>query len=194
MPADHGIGVLEDVYPDRYAELLRGEPPLPRLVVSVRKVRIDDVGLTDPDALLKDDPVLVAVPSHGGKYPVPPLPGALVRYLERLGDAVQGHAVAHEPNGRHPACQPAAGMLEERPCKRAVSAPTAKALSISVRHSAQGYRAWCARTRMTGSRDVASAKVSKPVCLRQQRPAMASGGSFALRPLRCGYRRDSPVP
>ena len=62
MPADHGIGVLEDVYPDRYAELLRGEPPLPCLAISVRKVRIHDVGLTDPDALFKGDPVLVAIP------------------------------------------------------------------------------------------------------------------------------------
>ena len=62
MPADHGVWVLEDIYPDRYAELLRGEPPLPRLVVSVRKVRIDDVGLVDPDAFLKDDAVLIATP------------------------------------------------------------------------------------------------------------------------------------
>jgi hypothetical protein len=62
VSADHGIGVLEDIYPDRYAELLGGEPPLPRLVVSVREVRIHYVGLVDPDALLKDDPVLIAIP------------------------------------------------------------------------------------------------------------------------------------
>ena len=62
MSADHGVGVLEDVYPDRYAELLRGEPPLPRLAISVRKVRIHYVGLTDPDALLKDDAILIAIP------------------------------------------------------------------------------------------------------------------------------------
>ena len=62
VSADHGIGVLEDIYPDGYAELLRGEPPLPRLAVSMREVRIHYVGLTDPDAPLKDDAVLVAVP------------------------------------------------------------------------------------------------------------------------------------
>ena len=62
MSADHGVGVLEDIYPDRYAELLRGEPPLPRLPVSMREVRIDDVCLVDPDAPLKDDPVLIAIP------------------------------------------------------------------------------------------------------------------------------------
>ncbi|RRG00011.1 MAG: hypothetical protein DUD39_01135 [Coriobacteriaceae bacterium] len=78
-----------------------------------------------------------------------------MRYLERLGDAVQGHAVAHEPDGRHPARQLAAGMLEDGPCKRAVLAPAAEALSISVRRSARGRRAWCAQTRMTGSRDAA---------------------------------------
>ena len=61
VPTDHGVGVLEDIYPDGYAELLGGEPPLPRLAISVRKVHIHDVGLTDPDALLKDDPVLVAI-------------------------------------------------------------------------------------------------------------------------------------
>ena len=102
-----------------------------------------------------------------------PLPGALVRYLQGFSDAVKGHAVAHEPYGRHPVRQPAAGMLEERSCKRAVLAPAAEALSISVRHSARGRRAWCARTRMAGSRNAASAKVSKPVCLRQRRPAVA---------------------
>ena len=62
VSADHGVWVLEDIYPDRYAELLGGEPPLPRLPVSMREVRIHDVGLTDPDALLKGDPVLVAIP------------------------------------------------------------------------------------------------------------------------------------
>ncbi|RRG00010.1 MAG: hypothetical protein DUD39_01130 [Coriobacteriaceae bacterium] len=62
MPADHGRGVLEDIYPGSYAELLRGESPLPRLAISVRKVRIHDVGLVDPDALLKDDAVLIAIP------------------------------------------------------------------------------------------------------------------------------------
>ena len=62
VPADHGIGVLEDVYPDSYAELLGGEPPLPRLAISVREVHIHYVCLTDPDALFKGDPVLIAVP------------------------------------------------------------------------------------------------------------------------------------
>jgi len=104
---------------------------------------------------------------------VPPLPGALVRHLQEFSDAVQGHVVAHEPDGRHPARQPAAGMLEDGPWKRAVLAPAAEALSISVCHSARGRRAWCTRTRMAGSRDAASAKVSKPVCLRQRRPAVA---------------------
>ena len=61
VPADHGVWVLEDIYPDRYAELLGGEPALPCLAISVRKVRIHYVGLTDPDALLKDDPVLIAI-------------------------------------------------------------------------------------------------------------------------------------
>ena len=62
VSADHDIGVLEGVYVDRYAELLGEKAALPHLVVSVREVRIDDVGLTDPDPLLKDDPVLVAIP------------------------------------------------------------------------------------------------------------------------------------
>ena len=62
MSADHGVGVLEDIYPDRYAELLRGEPPLPRLPVSMREVRIHYVCFVDPDAPLKDDPVLIAIP------------------------------------------------------------------------------------------------------------------------------------
>jgi hypothetical protein len=86
---------------------------------------------------------------------VPPLPGALVRYLQGFSDTAQGHAVAHEPDGRHPVRQPVAGMLEDGPCKRAVSAPAAEALSISVRHSVRGRRAWCAQTCMTGSRDAA---------------------------------------
>ena len=86
---------------------------------------------------------------------MPPFPGALVRYLQGFSDAVQGHVVAHEPYGRHPARQPVAGMLEDGPCKRAVLAPAAGALSISVRRSARGYRASCARTRMAGSRDAA---------------------------------------
>ena len=58
VSADHGIGVLEDVY----AELLGGEPPLPCLAISMCEVRIHDVGLVDPDAPLKDDAVLVAIP------------------------------------------------------------------------------------------------------------------------------------
>ena len=62
VPADHGVGVLEDIYPDGYTELLGEKAALPCLPVSVREVRIHDVGLVDPDALLKDDPVLIAIP------------------------------------------------------------------------------------------------------------------------------------
>jgi hypothetical protein len=62
VPADHGVWVLEDVYADRYAELLGEKVPLPRLAISMREVRIHDVGLVDLDALLKDDAVLIAIP------------------------------------------------------------------------------------------------------------------------------------
>ena len=62
VPTDHGVWVLEDIYPDGYAELLGEKAAVPRLVVSVREVRIHYVGLVDPDALLKDDPVLIAIP------------------------------------------------------------------------------------------------------------------------------------
>ena len=62
VSTDHGVGVLEDIYPGSYAELLGGEPTLPRLAISMREVRIHYVCLVDPDALLKDDAVLIAIP------------------------------------------------------------------------------------------------------------------------------------
>lgn len=119
--ADHGVGILEDVYADGYAEPLRGEAALPRLPVSVREVRVHDVGLVDPDALPEDGPVLVSV--HGGERPAAPLPGGLVGDAQLLGDAAQGRVVAHEPYERHPFRQLVAGVLEDRPCKGAVPAP-----------------------------------------------------------------------
>ena len=141
MPADHGVGVLEDVYPDRYAELLRGEAALPRLAVSMREVGVHDVCLVDPDPLPEDGPVLVAV--HRGEHPMPPLPGGLMRYLERLGDAVQGHVVAHQPYERDPFRQPVAGMLEDGPRERGVLAPAGEAFPSlhAVRREAVALRA-----------------------------------------------------
>ena len=95
MTAGHSAGALEDVCANRHVEPLSRETASPRLAVSVREVRVCEVGLVGTDALLEDDAVLVAV--DGGELPMPPFPDGLVRYLQGFGYAVRGHVETHEP-------------------------------------------------------------------------------------------------
>lgn len=91
------------VYGDRYADLLAGQPALPRHAVPEVQIGVVHVGLVYPGQVAKDDAVLVAV--DGGHHAVAPLPCRLVGYAQLLGQGVEGHVGSHEANesvpGRH---------------------------------------------------------------------------------------------
>ena len=126
VPADDGQAPLAGVDRHGDAEQPLGEAAPPCLAVAVGEVGVDDVGLVDPDPVPEDGSVLVAV--DGGEDPVPPLPGRLVGDADRLGDAVDGHVVAHEPDEGGPLREAVAGVLEDRPGQRVALASACGAL------------------------------------------------------------------
>ena len=108
-----------DVDGDADAQLLAGEAALARLPVALGEVGVVDVGLVDPDGVAQHDPVLVA--RHRGEHAVPPLEGRLVGDSARLGRALDGDVVAHEPDEGGPGGKWLAAVLEdcarERACR-----------------------------------------------------------------------------
>lgn len=102
------------------------EPPLPRLPVAVREVRVAREGLVYPDAVPGDDPVLVTV--HRGEGAVLPLPGGLVRGAQGLRDALERHVEPHEAYEREPLRRAVPGVLEDRPGQRVVPGTEVEAL------------------------------------------------------------------
>ena len=86
------------------------EPPLPRLPVAVREVRVAREGLVYPDAVPGDDP------------------GGLVRGAQGLRDALERHVEPHEAYEREPLRRAVPGVLEDRPGQRVVPGTEVEAL------------------------------------------------------------------
>lgn len=95
MAADDRGGILVDVDGDAGAQLLEGQAALARLSVAHGEVSVVDVGLVHPDDAAQHDPGLVA--GYRGEHAVPPIEGRLVGDAARLGRALDGDVVAHEP-------------------------------------------------------------------------------------------------
>lgn len=99
-----------DVVGHADVRLLAGQAALARLPVALGEVGVVDVGLVDPDGVAQHDPVLVS--GHCGEHAVPPLEGGLVGDAAQLRRALDGEAVAHEPDEGDPGGERLAAVLE----------------------------------------------------------------------------------
>lgn len=108
--ADDRDRVLVDVVGHADVRLLAGQAALARLPVALGEVGVVDVGLVDPDGVAQHDPVLVS--GHCGEHAVPPLEGGLVGDAAQLRRALDGEAVAHEPDEGDPGGERLAAVLE----------------------------------------------------------------------------------
>lgn len=123
--AYHGDRVLVHVYGDRYADLLAGQPALPRHAVPQVQVGVVHVGLVYPDQVAQDDAVLVAV--DGGHHAVAPLPCRLVGYAQLLGHGVEWHVEPHEADEAAPGRHVGLGPLQHRAGERGEPGPAGAA-------------------------------------------------------------------
>lgn len=122
---DHGDRVLAHVYGDRYADLLAGQPALPRNAVPKMQVGVVHVGLVNPDQVAQDDAVLMAV--DGGHHAVAPLPCRLVGYAQLLGHGVEGHVEPHEADEAAPGRHVGFGPFQHRAGERGEPGPAGAA-------------------------------------------------------------------
>ena len=122
---DHGDRVLAHVYGDRYADLLAGQPALPRKAVPKMQVGVVHVDLVNPDQVAQGDAVLMAV--DGGHHAVAPLPCRLVGYAQLLGHGVEGHVEPHEADEAAPGRHVGFGPFQHRAGERGEPGPAGAA-------------------------------------------------------------------
>ena len=111
VAADDRYGVLVYVDSNAGAQLLAGQAALAGLPVALGEVGVVDVGLVNPDGVAQHDPVPVA--GHRGEHAVPPLEGGLMGNAAKLGRALDGDVVAHEPDEGDPGGEGLSAAFED---------------------------------------------------------------------------------
>ena len=111
VAADDRDRVLVDVDGDADAQLLAGQAALAGLPVALGEVDVVNVGLVHPDGVAQHDPVLVA--GYRGEHAVPPLEGGLMGNAAKLGRALDGDVVAHEPDEGDPGGEGLSAAFED---------------------------------------------------------------------------------